>query len=353
MIIDSIDRAVKGGDVGVDDVRELMSISDPAEMEQLFSAAREVRDREFGRKIFTYGFVYFSTYCKNNCTFCYYRSSNHSIDRYRKSKEEIVQLAGGLKDAGINLADLTMGEDPRMYADDYRGLLDIISSVRDDVGISIMASPGALPREMFSKVRDAGADWYACYQETYNRQRFESLRLDQSFDDRRNQKTWAREAGLLAEDGMMIGLGEDVTDRAETILEMGRLGCEQVRAMTFVPQEGTPMQFVTPYDSTEELKAIAVMRILYPDKLIPCSLDVEGIAGLKTRIAAGANVITSIVPPNQNLAGVAQHELDIENGNRSVEHVYEMLEEMGYRHATSSEYVSFLDAHRPERVGGE
>ena len=105
------------------------------------------------------------------------------------------------------------------------------------------------------------------------------------------------------------------------------------------------------YDSTEELKAIAVMRILNHDKLIPCSLDVEGIAGLRTRIAAGANVITSIVPPNQNLAGVAQHELDIENGNRSVEHVYEMLEAQGYRHADSSEYVAFLDAHRP-KVGG-
>ncbi len=351
MIADIIDRAVNGRNVDVADITELMSITDPGELEMLFSAAREVRDREFGKKIFTYGFVYFSTYCKNNCTFCYYRSSNQSIDRYRKSKDEIVRLAGGLRDAGINLADLTMGEDPRMYADGYSGLLDIISAVRDEVGISIMASPGALPREMFSKVREAGADWYACYQETYNRSLFGSLRLDQSFDDRRNQKVWAREAGLLAEDGMMIGLGEDVHDRAETIMEMGSLGCEQVRAMTFVPQEGTPMQNVTPYDSTEELKAIAVMRILYHDRLIPCSLDVEGIAGLRTRIAAGANVITSIVPPDQNLAGVAQHELDIENGNRSVDHVFGMLEEMGYRHAESSEYTSYLNAHRP-KVGG-
>ena len=351
MISDIIAKAENGSEVSVDEVFELMSITDASEMEELFSAARRVRDRNFGKKIFTYGFVYFSTYCKNNCSFCYYRCSNNNIGRYRKSVEEIVQLAGSLKDAGINLADLTMGEDPKMYADGYKGLLDIISSVRDEVGISIMASPGALPREMFPKVREAGADWYACYQETYNRPLFESLRLDQSFDDRRNQKVWAREAGLLAEDGMMIGLGENVRDRAETIVTMGSLGCEQIRAMTFVPQEGTPMQDHTPYDSTEELKAIAVMRILYPDRLIPCSLDVEGIAGLKTRIAAGANVITSIVPSNQNLAGVAQHELDIENGNRSVDHVFEMLDEMGYRHAESSEYVSFLNSRRAG-VGG-
>jgi len=350
MIQETIEKAERTGRLSTDEIFELMSMKDPSDLESLYAAARRVRDREFGKKIFTYGFVYFSTYCKNNCTFCYFRRSNSDVDRYRKTKEEIVSLSASLKDAGINLSDLTMGEDPSMYADDYAKLLDIISAVHDEVGINIMASPGALPQRMFAKVRDAGADWYACYQETYNRELFESLRLDQSFDDRRNQKIWAMEAGLLAEDGMMIGLGESVRDRAETIAEMSSLGCGQVRAMTFVPQVGTPMQDFTPYDSTEELKSIAIMRLLNQDKLIPCSLDVEGISGLETRINAGANVVTSIVPPSQHLAGVAQHELDIENGNRSVEHVFELLEGMGHRHATSAEYQSFLDAHRPKRV---
>ena len=117
MIEETIDRALRGGDIGLDGVTELMSITDPKEMETLFEAARKVRDAEFGRKVFTYGFVYFSTYCKNNCNFCYFRRSNKDIGRYRKSIEEVVQLAGSLKDAGINLADLTMGEDPAMYAD--------------------------------------------------------------------------------------------------------------------------------------------------------------------------------------------------------------------------------------------
>ena len=350
MISDIISKAEKGYPLGSKEIYKLMSITDKDQTEELFAAARRVRNKMFGKKIYTYGFVYFSTHCKNNCTFCYYRRSNTGIDRYRKSVEEIVELSGSLQDAGINLSDLTMGEDPKMYADDYKLLLETISSVHDDVGISIMASPGALPERMFVPIREAGADWYACYQETYNRKLFESLRLDQSFDDRRSQKIWARKAGLLTEDGMMIGLGESVKDRADTILTMSGLGCDQVRAMTFVPQVGTPMQDFKPYDSTEELKAIAIMRLINHDKLIPCSLDVEGIAGLKTRINAGANVVTSIVPPSRNLAGVAQHELDIENGNRSVEHVFEMLEDMGHRHATSNEYKSFLAKHRAGKV---
>ena len=106
------------------------------------------------------------------------------------------------------------------------------------------------------------------------------------------------------------------------------------------------MQSVTPQDSEDELNAIAVMRILFPDRLIPASLDVEGIVGLKTRLNAGANVITSIVPPDRDLAGVAQHELDIGNGNRSVEHVLGMLDDMGYRPGTVSDFRHFMDARR-------
>ena len=62
---------------------------------------------------------------------------------------------------------------------------------------------------------------------------------------------------------------------------------------------------------------IAVMRLAMPDRLIPASLDVEGIAGLEARLEAGANVVTSIVPPQSGLAGVSQAELDIDAGLRT------------------------------------
>ena len=63
------------------------------------------------------------------------------------------------------------------------------------------------------------------------------------------------------------------------------------------------------------------MRLAMPDRLIPASLDVDGIAGLEPRIAAGANVVTSIVPPDIGLAGVSQSELDIDDGLRTAPEV--------------------------------
>ena len=341
-VSETIEKTKRSTKLSPDEVAELLAVKKEEDIAELFSAASSVRDRAFGKKVFIYGFVYFSTHCRNNCAFCYYRRTN-VLPRYRKTKDEVLTLSASLKDAGINLVDLTMGEDPFMCADEHNEFLEILRAVKEEIGVSTMASPGAVPQVSFKKFREAGADWFACYQETYNRKLFRELRLEQDFDHRMNQKIWAREAGLLTEDGIMVGIGETLEDRAESILKMGSLGCEQVRAMTFVPQKGTPMEHTKPTEPIDELTSIAVMRLLYPNKLIPASLDVEGIAGLKSRLDAGANVITSIVPPREDLAGVAQHELDIDNGHRSVQHVLNLLDGMGKKAATNAEYETYLN----------
>lgn len=273
------------------------------------------------------------------------------LKRYRKSTEEIVELSKDLRDAGINLVDLTMGEDPAVYKDGCAKLLEIIRAVRDAIDIGIMVSPGAVPEEIFPKMKEAGADFYACYQETYDKELFKGLRLEQDYQERIDVRRWAKESCMLTEDGMMVGIGETLEDRADFVMRMGPQGCDQVRAMTFVPQDETPLSEVIATDSTNELLAIAIMRIMYPDKLIPATLDVEGISGMVDRINAGANVVTSIVPPNEALAGVAQHELDIENGHRSVEYVFNILKEMGKRPATNEEFQKFLEDRKKGMEG--
>lgn len=334
----------------VDETESVLAYNDPEFNSELFKAASRVRDRTFGKSLFMYGFVYFTTYCKNNCNFCYFRRSNE-IDRYRKSREEVIDIAKGLEKSGINLVDLTMGEDPRMYADDYRDLVDTVKAVRDSVDTGIMVSPGAVARSAMPRLRKAGADIFAVYQETANRELFSRLRVEQDFDFRMNQRIWAREAGMLTEDGMLVGIGDTPRDRAEHIKIMGDMKCNQVRAMTFIPQKGTPLQNVNaPTDYTDELKAIAVMRLTYPDALIPASLDVEGINGLKSRVDAGASVITSIVPPNIGLAGVAQPEFDIDDGHRSFDYVRNLAESLGRREATMKEFWDYYESHRPEAV---
>ena len=91
---------------------------------------------------------------------------------------------------------------------------------------------------------------------------------------------------------------------------------------------------------------MAVLRLAFPDRLIPASLDVDGLKGLTQRLAAGANVITSIVPPGSGLAGVAQHSLDIEDGRRTMPAVLQVLKDSGLIPAAANDYRRWIKARR-------
>jgi methylornithine synthase len=84
------------------------------------------------------------------------------------------------------------------------------------------------------------------------------------------------------------------------------------------------------------------MRVVFPHLLIPASLDVDGLAGLRQRLDAGANVVTSLVPAGQGLAGVAQRELDIEDGRRTAEGIASTLAACRLSPATHDHYRSWI-----------
>ena len=311
----------------------------------VFAAAREMRSRHSGDAVFLYGFVYFSTYCRNDCAFCFYRAGNMASPRYRKSLDEVVAICRDLAASGVVLLDLTLGEDPAIHDDPgYAGLLKLVAAVAEGAGLPLMVSPGVLPENGLVGLRAAGADWYALYQETHTPDLYDRLRAGQPFAARVAARSAARRAGLLVEDGLLTGIGDTVADRAHSIVTMRDAGWEQVRVMTFVPQAGTPLEHVEPGGDAAELLTIAAMRLSMPDRLIPASLDVDGIRGLERRLDAGANVVTSIVPPTVGLAGVSQSELDIDEGHRTVAGVLPYLERLGLRAAPVSEFRARMAA---------
>ncbi len=345
-------RALAGQALDRDRIRFLLSLSDKTSLERLFEAARQLRSRFFGSKIFMYGFLYFSTDCCNDCIFCKYRKSNTALQRYRKSPARIIEAARVMADAGVHMIDLTMGESPDIHhrgGSGFHQLVTLVRSVREAGDTPLMISPGVVPADTLQRLASAGVDWYACYQETYNRLLFAELRIGQSFDRRMAAKRQAREAGMLIEEGLLLGVGESAEDVADAILAMRDLQARQVRVMTFVPQPGTPMAHRQPPDQLRELAVIAVLRLAMPDRLIPASLDVGGLAGLQKRLNAGANVVTSLVVPGQGLSGVANQTLDIEQARRTPQAVMPVLKTCGLQPATAEEYRNWISKQRGGR----
>lgn len=335
------------------EIRFLLDLRDEGDLDRLFRTAREMRYRNFGEAIFLYGFVYFSTWCQNDCIFCRYRKSNPLAKRYRKDTREIIEIACRLAESGVHLIDLTMGEDS-FFSRNNQGinwLADLVRVLKMQTGLPIMVSPGVIPRKTLGALYAAGAEWYACYQETHNRELFRRLRPNQDYDERLRRKREARQMGLLIEEGILTGAGDSPDDIVTSIGVMKTLRAHQIRVMTFVPQEGTPFGNVPPPSPRRELMIIALMRLLFPDRLVPASLDVGGIGGLKDRLLAGANVVTSLIPPNAGLVGVSQSALDIDEGYRTVKGTATVLEKMGLKMATRDEYTQWVFHEKGDVVG--
>jgi methylornithine synthase len=331
----------------------LLQLRQNSQIKALFQAAAKLRRRYFGDRVFLYGFIYISTFCRNNCSFCYYRRTNLQPLRYRRELSDIIAAARRLADSGVHLIDLTLGEDPVYFLDDRRGfngLIQTVEAVRRETGLPIMVSPGVVPNDVLAELAAAGADWYACYQETHNPALFEKLRTGQSYGARLAKKQLARRLGLLIEEGVLCGAGESVEDIAESIDVMRCMEASQMRAMSLVPQKGTPLQNLAAPDSLRERLTIAALRLSFPDRLIPASLDVAGLDGLPSRLAAGANVVTSLVPPGFGLAGVAQSSLDIAEARRSAASIRRELEKLGMRAAPAGDYQIWVADRRSKNL---
>lgn len=320
---------------------DFLKTRDADVIEEVFEEARAARKKYFGNKVFMSGFVYFTTWCKNDCTFCYYRASN-KIERYRKKTEEVLDYSKKLAESGVHMIDLTMGEDLFHYNDGFESVAKLIREIKKETGLPIMVSPGVIRNDCIEKLAKAGADWYALYQETHNKELFSKLRINQNYDNRMAAKVYARECGMLIEEGIMTGVGEDYQDIVDSIEEMERIKASQIRVMSFVPQKGSPMENVRTPERMLELKIIALMRINFPWALIPTSLDIDGIAGLKPRLDAGGNIVTSIIPPKTGLAGVAQNSMDVDDGGRTVKEVTTILSDVGMEPATAEEYRDYI-----------
>jgi methylornithine synthase len=325
----------------------LLGLTQKSQIDAVFKIAGDLRSRHFGDRVFLYGFLYISTFCRNQCNFCYYRSANALPARYRRDESEIIEATQSLAESGVHLIDLTLGEDPQYFQDQgFEQFIQLVKAVRQTTDLPVMVSPGVVPFDVLSDLARSGISWYACYQETHNRELFKRLRPGQSFAARLENKELAGTLGLLTEEGLLCGVGESAHDIADSIKAMRFLEVSQMRVMTFVPQKGTPMQSWKRPDPLREMMTIAVLRLSFPDRLIPATLDVAGLTGLQSRLEAGANVVTSLVPPGFGLAGVAQNSLDIADARRTTASILPELEKLGMQSASREDYLIWVEDRR-------
>ena len=83
-------KAEEGEILSKKEITFLLGMKDNEQIDRLFQAARHLRRKHFGNAVFLYGFIYASTYCRNDCRFCFFRRSNTQSRRYRKAMPALM-----------------------------------------------------------------------------------------------------------------------------------------------------------------------------------------------------------------------------------------------------------------------
>ncbi len=209
-------------------------------------------------------------YCSEDCSFCGQSAFFSKEDGYQLlPAEQILEMAKKAKSQGAESYCLVAAwREPANV--DFEKVCDIITSINDEVGISIECSLGFLTIEQARKLKMLGVHRYNHNLETA-RSKFSEICTTHTYQDRLDTLHIARKAGLELCTGGIIGLGETRAQRLELILELARLKPEEVTINMLVPIPGTPLELQVPLEPEEILRTFAVTRFALPKSIIKIS----------------------------------------------------------------------------------
>jgi biotin synthase len=150
--------------------------------------------------------------------------------------------------------------------DDLENIAKGIKRVRD-VGLSPCATLGTLTREQLSCLKEAGLHRYHHNIET-SREYFPRICTTHSFDERLDVLRNARNLGLSACSGGILGMGEGLIDRIDMAMTLRELDVDSVPLNFLMPIPGTPLGTISRITPLEALKSIALFRFILPKKEI-------------------------------------------------------------------------------------
>lgn len=276
----------------------LLKSLDEETKETLFEYARRTREKFFGKKVYMRGLIEFSSVCRQNCLYCGLRASNTKAERYRLTKEEILDCCREGYRLGYRTFVLQSGEDP-WYTEDR--MVDIIGSIKElfpDAALTI--SIGERSYEEYKAMFDAGADRYLLRHETASRRLYEELHPGMDFDNRIRCLYNLKEIGYQVGAGFMVGLpGQTEEDLAEDLLFLKELNPDMIGIGPFIPHSETPLRDAKGGTVVDTLVMLALTRLFVPDCLMPATTAMGTLhaQGRELALKAGANVVMPNLSP--------------------------------------------------------
>lgn len=335
-----IDKLYKNRILEQEEFKELIDNRTPELSEYLFEKAREVRVENYGHDVYIRGLIEFTNYCKNDCYYCGIRRSNSKAERYRLTKEQILECCDAGYELGFRTYVLQGGEDE--YYTDER-MIDIIKSIKKNhPDCAITLSIGEKSYESYKTFFDAGAERYLLRHETANEEHYGKLHPSKMSLKNRKQCLYnLKEIGYQVGCGFMVGSPFQTTDcLVEDLLFIKELNPHMVGIGPFIPHHDTP--FALQESGTLELTLflLGIIRLMLPSVLLPSTTALGTInpQGRELGILAGANVVMPNLSPTDVRKKYLLYDNKICTGDEAAECRYCMqnrMESIGYCVAVS------------------
>lgn len=277
----------------------LMMCEDAQVIDFLHQQAREVADGIYENKVYIRGLIEFTNYCKNDCLYCGIRRSNAKANRYRLTKEEILDCCKVGYELGFRTFVLQGGEDP--YFTDDR-ICEIVSAIRTAYpDCAITLSIGEKEKESYERYYKAGANRYLLRHETADEAHYQYLHPKELSLAHRKQCLWElKEIGYQVGCGFMVGSPHQTKDTLyEDLMFIKELQPHMVGIGPFIPQQDTPFAKETAGTMEETLRLLSIIRLIHPHVLLPATTALGTIhpLGREKGIQAGANVVMPNLSP--------------------------------------------------------
>lgn len=315
-----LDETLLGEPISVEDAYVLAGITGQ-DVYDLFVVASRVREHFRGANADLCSIVNAkSGACSEDCSFCAQSAchSTHAPVYPLLAVEEIAKAAESAKRNGAKrFCIVTSGRG----IDSREDLMTIAAGIKEvkRIGLSPCATLGTLTTEQLSFLKDSGLHRYHHNIET-SREYFPKICTTHTFDERIGLLKQGRELGLSLCSGGILGLGESMEDRIRMAFTLRELDVDSVPINFLMPIKGTPLEHVRPLAPLEALHAIALFRMILPNKEIRiCGGRGIGLGQLHPLIfLAGAdgfligNYLTTIgLKPADDLAMVREFGLTI------------------------------------------
>lgn len=316
-----IDTVATSHDISQEQLSVLLHTDDMMLVQTLFAMARQTTQRSYGNKVFMRGLIEISNHCRNNCLYCGIRRDQSGLQRYRLSKEQILQCCAAGHQLGFRTFVLQGGEDA--WFDDDR-LCDIVSDVHAHFpDCAITLSLGERGRSSFQRLFDAGAERYLLRHETASPMHYAQLHpAEMSFDNRMRCLDDLKAIGYQVGCGFMVGSPYQTDASLWADLQfLRRFQPQMVGIGPFIPASGTPFAGHPAGSVDLTLRLLSIIRLILPSVLLPATTALGTLSpnGREMGIMAGANVVMPNLSPQGFRAQYSIYDNKLASGSEAAE----------------------------------